>query len=337
MTEQGEKQDGRVLIVAEREDGQVAAITFELLYAGRQLADKGGASLCAALVGPDVAKEAESIAVYCDEVYSIGNSCLESFRSHLYLVALEELLRRLSPEIVLMGHTVNNIDLAPRLAYRMGAGLITDCVSMSIDKETGSLLCTKPVYGDRANAVFVLDGRPKMATLRPKSVDAAAAGSKSGAIIEVEVAIDPSMFDGTQLVETVPGEGVSLDKADAIVAGGRGVKNGEGLKLLGELVRALGKHFDSVEMGGSRPLIDAGLLPKSRQIGQTGEKVAPQLYFAVAISGSSQHVGGMAGSRKIIAINKDAEAAIFDVADYGVVGQYELVVPALIGKLRELA
>lgn len=335
MADRGE-QDRRVLIVVERDDGEVAAITFELLQVGRYLADVIGASLCAALVGHDISKGAETVAACCDEVYCIEDPSLATFRSDRYLLALEEVLHRVSPGIVLMGHTINNIDLAPRLAYRMGAGLVTDCTSIGIDEDTGSLLCTKPVYGDRANAVFVADGTPKMATLRSKSIEPMRLGGRSGNIIHADVSIDQSMFDSTQLVKTVPGESVSLDKADAIVAGGRGVKGAEGLKLLEELIEALKKYFDSVELGASRPLIDTGLLPKSRQLGQTGEKVAPQLYFAIAISGSSQHIGGVAGSGKIIAINKDAEAPIFNVADYGVVGQYEYVVPALIETLREL-
>jgi electron transfer flavoprotein alpha subunit len=336
MSNPGE-QDRRVLIVVERDEGEIAAVTFELLQAGRHLADRTGALLCAALVGYEVGKEAENIAACCDEVYCIEDPSLSTFRIDLYLLALQELLHRISAEIVLMGHTINNIDLAPRLAYRMGANLITDCTFIGIDENAESLLCTKPVYGDRAHAVFAAEGALKMATLRPKSIEPMRQGSRAGNIIHADLSIDQSLFDSTQLVETVPGENVSLDKADAIVAGGRGVKGAEGLKLLEELIETLKKYFSSAELGGSRPLIDVGLLPKSRQIGQTGEKVAPRLYVAIAISGSSQHLGGIARSGKIIAINKDAEAPIFGVADYGVVGQYENVIPALIGKLRELA
>ena len=336
MSNSGE-QGRRVLILVEKENGEVAAITFELLQAGRCLADRIGALLCAVLVGDDVAKGAEDVAVCCDEVYCIKNPCLATFRSDLYLLALEDLLHRVSAEIILMGHTINSIDLASRLAYRMRARLVTDCISLSIDEDTGSLLCTKPVYGDRANAVFVSDGTPKMATLRPKSVESVKQGTSAGKIINSDIAIDQSMVDCTELVETVPGESVSLDKADAIVAGGRGIKGTDGIKILKELVGALGRYFDAVELGASRPLIDAGLLQKSRQLGQTGEKAAPQLYVAIAISGSSQHVSGISGSRKIIAINKDPDAPIFDIADYGVVGQYESVVPAFIEKLSGLA
>jgi electron transfer flavoprotein alpha subunit len=260
---------------------------------------------------------------------------IATFRCDRYADLLEKLCRHVSPEIILLGHTINNLDLAPRLAWRLAARLITDCISVSFDGKTGALLCTKPVYGDRANAVFISDGKPKMATLRSKSIEPAREGRKKGRIFNLKIPPDRT-FERLEWVRTVPGENVTLDKADAIVAGGRGVKGTEGLKVLEGLIDALKNHFDRVELGASRPLVDAGLLPKSRQLGQTGEKAAPQLYVSVAISGSSQHVSGISGSKKIIAINKDVEAPIFEIADYGVVGPYESIVPALVGKLKEL-
>lgn len=328
--------DRKVLIILEREDREVAAITFELLQVGRELAGNVGGVLCSAVLGHRIGEISEHIARFSDEVYCIDSPLLETFRSALYTQLLEELCRQVSPEIILIGQTINNIDLAPKLAYRMGAKLVTDCTSISVDENTGSLICTKPVYGDRANAVFILNGKPKMATLRPRSAEPMKHSSGKGKILNLHIPVD-QFSDCIELMGTVPGESVSLDKADAIVAGGRGIKGMEGLKILGELIEALKKYFDKVELGASRPLIDAGFLPKSRQLGQTGEKATPQLYIAIAISGSSQHVGGIAGSKKIIAINKDSEAPIFDIADYGVVGQYEYVVPALIGKLMELS
>lgn len=328
-------EDARILVFVEKEDGEVAGITFELLQMGRNLVDKVGGVLCSAVLGYQSSEIADTIARFCDEVYCIDNPILATFRSDLYTHFLERLCRQVSPEIILMGHTLNNLDLAPRLAYRMGASLVTDCTSVCIDGETRSLLCTKPVYGDRANAVFISDGKPKMATLRSKSIEPIREGKSKGKIINLDVPVEGT-FDNIELIGTVPGESVSLDKADAIVAGGRGVKGTEGLQILERLIDALNRYFDKVELGASRPLVDAGLLPKARQLGQTGEKAAPQLYVAVAISGSSQHVSGIAGSKKIIAINKDGEAPIFDIADYGIVGPYETVVPALIVKLMEL-
>lgn len=330
------QEDRKILILSEIEDREVAPITFELLQVGRNLANSIGESLCSAVLGNETAKISEHIAQFSDEVYCIESPLLETFQNDLYAHLLEKLCRQLSPEIILIGQTINNIGLAPKLAYRMGARLITDCTSLDIDKQTGSLLCTKPVYGDRANAVFVLDSTPKMATLRPRSAEPVTKSSGRGTVVNIDISDDRFSLEA-EIIGTVPGDSVSIDKADAIVAGGRGVKGTEGLAILEELAGSLRKYFDKVELGASRPLIDAGLLPKSRQIGQTGEKVTPQLYVAVAISGSSQHISGIAGSKKIIAINKDADAPIFGVADYGVIGQYEYVLPALIGKLMELS
>lgn len=333
MSNPGQK-DGNVLILLEKEEREIAAITFELLQLGRSLAVETGGTLCAAVLGHQTGEISKHIALFSDEVYSIDSPVLEKFQSDPYIHSLEKLCRHVSPEIILIGHTVNNIDLAPRLAYRMGARLITDCTSIRRDRDTGSLLCTKPVYGDRAHAVFILDGSPKIVTLRAKSIEPMKQGSGEGKMLHLDIA---EAIGSTELIRIVPGESVSLDKADVIVAGGRGIKGSEGLTLLGELIETLRKYFNTVELGASRPLADAVLLPKSRQLGQTGEKAAPQLYVAVAISGSTQHVSGIAGSKKIVAINKDGEAPIFDIANYGVVGPYESVVPALIGKLREFS
>jgi electron transfer flavoprotein alpha subunit len=330
------QEDRKILIVVEMEEGEVAATTFELLRAGRILATNVGGMLCSAVLGHQMGKISENIAEFSDEVYCVDSPLIAAFRSDRYTDLLEKLCRHVSPEILLMAHTVNNLDLAPRLAWRLAARLITDCISINIDEETGALLCTKPVYGDRANAVFLSDTKPKMATLRSKSIEPIQEGGRKGKMINLEIPLDQT-FDRMEWVRTIPGESVTLDKADAIVAGGRGVKGTEGLKVLEELIDALKKYFEKVELGASRPLVDAGLLPKSRQLGQTGEKASPQLYVSVAISGSSQHVSGIRGSKKIIAINKDAEAPIFEIADYGVVGPYESVVPALIGKLKELS
>ncbi len=331
------QSDRKTLVIVERDEREVAAVTFELLQVGRDVAAQVGGMLCSAVLGFQTELIAANIAGFSDEVYCIDSPLLATFRSDLYLHFLEKLCGQISPEIILIAHTLNTIDWAPRLAYRMGATLVTDCTSIRIDRDTRSLLCTKPVYGDRASAVFMSDSWPKMATLRPKSMERMSERTGGeGTIVNVDISLDQTT-SAFELIGTAPGEAVSLDKADAIVAGGRGVKGREGLELLGSLIDTLKNYFSTVELGASRPLVDGGLLPKSRQLGQTGEKAAPNLYFAVAISGSSQHVSGISGSKKIVAINKDGEAPIFGVADYGVVGAYETVVPAFVVKLRELS
>lgn len=328
-------KDKRVLIVVERGDGGIASATFELLLAGRQLADELEGKLCATVLGHEVGDAAHEIAHFSDEVYALDNPLLAAFQVDLYAHALEQLCRSIDPDIVLLGHTLDNLDLAPRLACKMGTKLITDCIGLDIEPDTGHLFCTKPVYGGNAVATFINAKKPQMATLRPKVLEVMERSPTEGEVIRFDPAIDESL-PRAELIEIIPGESVSLDRADAIVAGGRGVKEVEGLKRLEKLIEVLKRHFGNVELGASRPLIDAGWLPPSRQLGLTGEKATPELYIAIGISGASQHLSGILGSKKIVAINKDEQAAIFQSADYGVVGRYEDVVPALIKKLKEL-
>jgi electron transfer flavoprotein alpha subunit len=297
----------KIVVLMEKEGNEILGITYELL------------------------------ARFSDEVYCVDDPLLETFLSDTYTAVIEGLCQIMSPEVIIMGHTINNLDLAPRLAWRMGAKFVTDCTSVRVAEKRGSLLCTKPVYGDRAYAVFELGNGVKLITIRSKSTERISEDRiEKGRIIKVDIPLDEIRYN-VRLIKSIPGESVSLDKADAIVAGGRGVKGTEGLSVLEGLIEILKRFFDKVELGASRPLIDVGLLPKSRQLGQTGEKVTPQLYIAVGISGSSQHVSGIGGSKKIVAVNKDSDAPIYNIADYGVVGPYETVVPALIGKLVEMS
>ena len=323
----------RVLVLMEREGREVASVTFELLAAGRKFANELHGALCAAVLDDGVSGLSLEIAHFVDEVYCINHSLLRDFRADLYADVTEQLCRNLNPDIVMMGHTLNSLDLAPRLAYRMGVQVITDCVHLSM--ESGHIHCTKPIYGAKVFAVFELEKKPYIVTLRPKTFEPIGPSPVKGNIIHFDPVIEGSSVK-VELIKTIKEESVSLNKAEAIVAGGRGVKNAEGLAQLKELVKILGKHFSRVELGASRPLVDAHLVPSSRQIGLTGEKVAPEIYIAVGISGSMQHLTGISGAKKIIAINTNPKAPIFEVSDYGVVGNYEDVVPALMRKLEEL-
>lgn len=326
----------RILILAEKEDEIFAPITFELLRAGSELADKAGGRLCSAVLGLEIGEISEEMAHFSDEVYVLDHPLFAVFQVDLYAHALEQLCRSTDPDIVLTGHTLGNLDLAPRLACRMEAHLITDCIGLDIEPEMGHLLCTKPVYGDNAVATFAIEKKPQMVTLRPKVMGGMERRTTKGKVTHFDPGIDESLLR-TEVIETVPGESVSLDKADAIVAGGRGIKGIEGLQQLEELIEVLRRYFGKVELGASRPLIDAGWLAPSRQLGLTGEKANPEVYMAIGISGASQHLSGIVGSKKIVAINRDEQAAIFDSADYGVVGRYEDVLPAFIKKLRQLS
>jgi len=329
------REHGRVLVLGEREGKEIASITFELLGVGRKLAGDLNGTLCAAISGNQITDVSKEIAHFADEVYPLDHPLLASFHADLYTIAFEQLCRNVNPDIVLMGHTLDNLSLAPRLAYKMGAQVITDCIDLAIEPGTGHLLCTKPVYGAKIVSIFKLEKKPYMATLRPKAVEPVGPGSVRGKVIHFDPIVDESAIK-VELIEIIKEESVSLDKAEAIVAGGRGIKNTEGVNQLKELINALRRYFSTVELGASRPLVDAGLVPSSRQVGLTGEKVAPELYIAVGISGSLQHLTGMSGSKTIIAINTNPKAYIFEVADYGVIGSYEEVVPAFKRKLEDL-
>lgn len=322
-----------ILVVVEAEEARIAPVTLEILSAGADLSREQGVPLCAGVLGCDAAGLAGEVAFYADRVYLIDDPLLASFQPDVFASALEALCHAVTPETVLLGHTPDNLDLAPRVACRMVTDLITDCIKLERDNETGSLLCSKPVYGGNAMAVLEISTKPQLVTIRPKVMGLMEKGTKQGEVVTFECDLSPSL---TETLETIPGESVSLDKADAIVSGGRGVKTIEDIEALRTLVGALRKYFGKVELGASRPLIDAGLLPHSRQVGQTGEKVSPQIYVAVAISGAAQHMAGLLGSKKIIAINKDPEAPIFGCSDYAVVGWYEEIVPALVKSLQDL-
>jgi len=325
----------KVLVLVEKEGRGIASITFELLGVGRKIANEFKGTLHAVILGHEISDATREITKFAEKVYSLDHPLLQNFQPELYTSALKQLCQKVNPDVVLMGCTLNNLDLAPRLAYRMGVEVITDCIDLAIEPGTEYLLCTKPVYGAKVISTFKLERKPYMATLRPKAFEVIRLESDRGEIIHFNPVIDESLVK-IEMIEKIKEESVSLNKAEAIVAGGRGIKDAEGLERLKGLIKVLRKYFNKVELGASRPLVDARLVPSSRQVGLTGEKVAPELYIAVGISGSLQHVTGIMGAKKIIAINTDPKANIFKVADYGVIGSFEEVLPALKRKLEEL-
>jgi len=331
------KRVKKVLVLVEGENGKVASVTLEVLGLARKVADSLQGNVCAAVIGHEIRGILKEIIYFADDVYSTESPLLADFQADIYSSALEDLSQEVNPFLILMGHTLNNRELGPKLAYRLGAELITDCVDLEVDQRTNALLCTKPVYGGNVIATFKVESEPGVATVRPKATEPIRQSKGGGKVTDFNPVIDKSSVR-TLLVQRVieEEENASLDKADVVVSGGRGIKEIEGLKELQELIHVLKRRFDRVELGASRPLVDRGWVISSRQIGLTGEKVAPELYIAVGISGTSQHLSGILRSKKIIAINSDPKAPIFQSADYGVIGQYEDVVPALVKKLKEL-
>ena len=324
-----------MLVIGELAGGKLAAITTELLGCGRKLADELKEDVSCLLVGDAVGAAAkEAIAFGADKVYVAEDVALKDYQADSYIQVAEKLIKDITARTVLMGQTSMGRDLAPRLAFRLGTSLTTDCLDLSIDPGTKMLTQTRPVYGGTAQAVFVSELTPQMVTVRTKAMSPLERDdARKGETIPVKVDVDASRVR-TKILETVKEEaaGMKLEDAPVIVCGGRGMGGPQPFQtILKELADVL--HGT---VGASRPPADNGWVPEALHIGLTGKIVAPDIYIAVAVSGASQHTAGCTGSKHIIAINKDPEANIFREAEFGVVGKYEDVVPALTSKLKEL-
>ncbi|MEA3442177.1 MAG: electron transfer flavoprotein subunit alpha/FixB family protein [Chloroflexota bacterium] len=324
-----------ILVYGELTNGQLATITTELLGCGRKLADNLNEEL-SCLLASDMIGEAskEAIAFGADKVYTIEEPSLKQYQASSYIQIVEKLVKDISPRAILFGQTAIGRDLAPHLAFRLGVSLATDCLGLSIDPDTKLLLQTRSVYGGNAQATFVSKLVPHIATVRPKAMPPLEHDdSRKGEVIPTKIEIDMSQVKA-KVVETVKEEisGIKLEDAPAIVTGGRGIGGAEPFNTtLKELADAL--HG---AVGATRPPADNGWVPEAIHIGLTGKIVAPDIYIAVALSGASQHIAGCSGAKHIVAINKDPEANIFKEAEFGVVGKYEEVVPALTKKLKEI-
>ena len=323
-----------VLVVGDIVEGKVAAITSEMLGCGRKLADKLGEGLSAVLLGSGVkGLAAEAIAFGADKVYVVDDPLLKDYQGDAYVAAMENVIKQVMPKIVLMGQTTMGRDLAPRLAFRLNTAISMDCVDLDIDAQTKHLVQTRPVYGGNAKAVFSMESLPQLATVRVKATTALPRdAARKGEIVDIAAGIDASKIR-TKFVKKVKEEvaGVKLEDAPAVVAGGRGIGGVEGFKQLEELA----KLFKGA-IGATRPAVDNAWVPASIQVGLTGKIVAPDVYIAIALSGSSQHMAGCSGSKTIIAINKDPEANIFREARFGIVADWKQALPAFTQKIKEL-
>ena len=324
-----------VMVCGEIAEGKLAPITIELLGAGRRLANELGEELSTLLMGSKAGGLGqEAIAYGADKVYVAEDGLLDHYNSDAYTQVAADLCRKVLPSIMLLGHTDIGCDLAPRLNGRLGGGLSMDCLTLSIDPATKLLISTRPVFGGNAHATIVSKSvRPQMATLRVKTVPPAERNdSRQGQVIPVEGKVDPSALKVT-VVERIKEEveGVKLEDAEVVVSGGRGIGSAQNFNMVRELAKVLGGA-----VGASRPACDEGWASVSLQVGQSGKVVSPKLYIAIALSGAMSHISGCLGSKVIVAINKDKEANIFNVAHFGIVGDYKEIVPALTAKLKEL-
>ncbi|MBU4036732.1 MAG: electron transfer flavoprotein subunit alpha/FixB family protein, partial [Proteobacteria bacterium] len=327
-----------VLICGEIEGDGISSSTLELMRAGKKIADDLGAELSLVIIGNNISGIADEAASYgANKVYKIESPLVEKFMADLWVGALEKLCAQVNPKVLLMSHTNIGMEVAPRLAFRLKTRLTTDCTDLEADKAENLLLCTKPVYGGNAVAIFKYKEEPHFATVRKKIMAPAEKVSNKSEIINVAPDMDASAVK-IESLKIVQEDAVSLDKAEIIISGGRGIGGSEGFKELEEMAELMRKSSGSVvEIGGSRPAVDLGWLPSSRQVGLTGEKVSPDLYVAIGISGATQHLVGMMRSKKIVAINKDKKASIFNIANYGIVGDYKEIIPAFNKKWRELS
>lgn len=335
-----------VFIYAEQVDNKLNGIAFELIGKARDLAADLGVQVTAVLAGYKVADLAQDLAAYgADRVIVVDDPALEVYMTEPYTHALASVIKEYKPEIMLVGATPIGRDLGPRVSARVATGLTADCTSLEIgdfplnpvpgkEQLHNQLLMTRPAFGGNTIATIACpDNRPQMATVRPGVMQRKERDdSRKAEIIE----FNPGFEKNNKYVEILDvvksvSETVDIMDAKILVSGGRGMGNAENFAILKDLADALGG-----EISCSRAVVDAGWQPKDLQVGQTGKTVRPQLYIACGISGAIQHLAGMEESDIIIAINKDDTAPIFDVADYGIVGDVFKVVPELTKKIREI-
>lgn len=324
-----------VWVYAEQRLGKLMTTSLELLGEGRKLANKLGVELSAVLLGSGVDFICEELVHYgADKVIYVEHKLLQNYTTDGYTKVITDLINERKPEIMLIGATNIGRDLAPRVAARLNTGLTADCTKLDIDEEQKILLQTRPAFGGNIMATIVTPKhRPQMATVRPGVMKKMEKDEKRKGVIEkVEAQLsDEDLRVKVEQVVKSTKQIVNLVEAEYIVSGGRGLGGPEGFKLMEELASALGGV-----VGSSRAAVDAGWISHDHQVGQTGKTVRPKVYIACGISGAIQHLAGMQNSDCIIAINKNPDAPIFSVADYGIVGDLYKVVPMLIEEVKKL-
>ncbi|MDI6799190.1 MAG: electron transfer flavoprotein subunit alpha/FixB family protein [Actinomycetota bacterium] len=312
--------------------GKIAPVSLEILGEARRLANQLGGKLVALVLGQNLKEISEEIATFGpDEVIVLEDEALTEASEDNFAQALAELVKRYSPDIILGGATIFGRAMIPRLAAMLETGLTADCLELAIDQESGLLLGSCPGFGGNVMAEIVCpDKRPQMATIRPNVLKSPAPdGSKPCKIFYEK--LEKGLISKSEILEFIETEGdaVNLEDAEIIVGCGRGAATEKNFELVKELADLLG-----ASLGATRPLVDNGLVAYQQQIGQTGKTVSPKLYIACGISGAIHHVAGIQSSDCIIAIDKDPDAPIFDVATYGIVGDVAAVLPHLIDEIR---
>ena len=330
-----EKTKDLWVFIETEDEGTAKSVGLELLVPGRRLADKQNGKLVAVILGSNVAPALEAVKAHgADEAIVVDQPELKHYNTDAYAKVLCELIEKYGPSVMLIGATNNGRDIGPRISCRLGTGLTADCTALDIDDETGNMAWTRPAFGGNLMATIMCpDHRPQLGTVRPGVFKKSEPGEvKDIPVIKekVEITDAEKRVELLEVINEMAGELVDLENAEIIVSGGRGVGSAENFKILEDLAEVLGGTVSC-----SRAVVDNGWKPKDLQVGQTGKTVRPQIYFAIGISGAIQHVAGMEESDLIVAINKDETAPIFDVADYGIVGDLNKIVPMLTEKIKE--
>ena len=322
------------VFVETNEDGTAKNVGIELLTPGKMMAGKQGGALVAVVIGNNVDEAVKAASEHgADKVIVVDGPEYASYTTDAYAIALCTLVEKYGPTSMLIGATNNGRDLGPRVSCRLKTGLTADCTGLDIDEESGNVAWTRPAFGGNLMATILCpDHRPQIGTVRPGVFKKSDAVAPAAEIIKEDIHVDAADIrtQVLELIKEAEGENVDLEGAEIIVSGGRGVGGPEGFEPIKALADVLG-----ATVGASRAAVDAGWIAHAHQVGQTGKTVGPKLYIACGISGAIQHLAGMSGSDCIVAINKDPEAPIFDVADYGVVGNLFEVLPVLTEEIKK--
>lgn len=322
-----------VWVYIEQRDGELQKVSLELLGKGRELSHQLDTKLSAVLMGCDIGSIAQELIYYgADEVLVVDDSLLRNYITEPYTKVLSALIEERKPEIILIGATAIGRDLAPRVSARVYTGLTADCTSLEIEDESKNLLMTRPAFGGNIMATIICpDHRPQMSTVRPGvMIQLERDPSRQGEIIDIQSKLtnDDINIEILDIVKEKK-QKQKIEEANVLVSGGRGLGKAEGVEILGQLAQT----FNGM-VSGSRAIVDAGWLARDYQVGQTGKTVRPDVYFACGISGAIQHIAGMEESEFIVAINKNPDAPILEIADVGIVGDLHKVIPALIDEIN---
>lgn len=322
-----------VFVFAQQVDNKVSTVSFELLGKAKELAAALNTDVTAVLLGSGVEVLADELAVYgADKVILIDDPALEIYTTEPYTAAMNAVIEKYKPEIVLYGATAIGRDFAPRISARVHTGLTADCTKLEVDEETKNLLMTRPAFGGNIMATIKCpDHRPQMATVRPgvmQKIKPIAGAKANVEKLDIAFTKDNNYVEVLDIIKAVHDK-IDITEAKILISGGRGVGSSENFQILKDCAAVLG-----AQISASRACVDAGWVEKDIQVGQTGKTVRPNLYIACGISGAIQHLSGMEESDIIIAINKDETAPIFDVADVGIVGDFSKVLPIFTEKIK---